>query len=108
MVKYLAQFVDDLHPKTGVLLGQKTPLDFAKAKGHNEIVEYLKNPLKTQVNQVEDCSICFEPRIETYALNPCGHATFCAVCALKLFESRERKCPNCRKHISETMRLFQK
>ena len=108
VVKHLTQFVDDLHPKNGVCWGPKTPLDFAEEKGHHEIVDYLKNPLRAQMNQVENCSICFEPRIETYALSPCGHASFCAVCALRLFESRERRCPNCRKHITNTMQLFLK
>ena len=104
----MAQFVNDLHPKTKE---QKTPLDLANKAGHNEVVNYLKNPIFAHLNQltgVNDCTICFEERIETYALYPCGHATFCTVCALQLFENGDKKCPNCRRQIKDTFRLYLK
>ena len=42
IVKYLVQHVKDKHPKDGVYWGQKTPLDWAKQKGHSEVVNFLK------------------------------------------------------------------
>ena len=42
IVKFLVQHVKDKHPKTGVYWGQKTPLDWAKEKGHSEVVNFLK------------------------------------------------------------------
>ena len=55
--------------------------------------------------QVEECTICYKPRVETYALYTCGHATFCARCALQLYENGD-KCPNCRKEIKNPLLLY--
>ena len=38
-----------------------------------------------------ECSTCFEPRIRTYLLLPCGHATFCEKCAIFIFFAKVRK-----------------
>ena len=54
----------------------------------------------------KDCSICFEPRHETYAFGPCGHASFCKNCALYLFEKGDKRCPTCRATITNTMKIF--
>ena len=43
IVKYLVQFVDNKHPKTGSHWNYKTPLDYAKAEGKTEVVNFLKN-----------------------------------------------------------------
>merc|ERR1712029_593374 len=39
------------------------------------------NKKPTEVPSEPECSICFEPRIRTFLLLPCGHATFCEKCA---------------------------
>ena len=54
----------------------------------------------------KDCSICFEPRHETYVFSPCGHASFCKNCALYLFEKGDKRCPTCRATITNTMKIF--
>ena len=38
-----------------------------------------------------ECSTCFEPRIRTFALLPCGHATFCENCATCFCESPDKR-----------------
>ena len=67
------------------------------------------NKKPTEVPSVPDCSICFEPRIRTFLLLPCGHATFCEKCATFLCEIEDknsRKCPTCRKMITGKVRVF--
>ena len=47
----------------------------------------------------EDCVICFEPLISRGRLVPCGHATFCFKCSIKLTEQDKSMCPLCRTEI---------
>ena len=47
----------------------------------------------------EDCVICFEPLISRGRLVPCGHATFCFKCSIKLTKPDNSKCPLCRTEI---------
>ena len=47
----------------------------------------------------EDCVICFEPLISRGRLVPCGHATFCFKCSIKLTQQDKSKCPLCRTEI---------
>ena len=54
----------------------------------------------------DECTICFEPRNPTYLFFPCGHATFCKDCALRLSENEEKRCPDCRATIQGTCRVF--
>ena len=167
VVKYIVQNVADIHPKTGLFWGQKTPLDYAREKGHTEIVAFLleqnerlhANATNARFNQTilgtailatlavlaaflfwqsynilaslttlailpfwwtkctflyaalistppDNCTICFEPRNETYAFIPCGHASFCKQCAFYLFENGNKKCPTCLSRIERPMRVF--
>ena len=53
-----------------------------------------------------ECSTCFEPRIRTFALLPCGHATFCENCATYFCESPDKRCPTCRAMTTGKVRLF--
>ena len=43
IVKYLVQFLDNKHPKTGSYWKYKTPLDWAKEEGKTEVVNFLQN-----------------------------------------------------------------
>ena len=54
----------------------------------------------------DECTICFGLLIHTYMFYPCGHATFCIDCASRLFKSEEKKCPDCRALIKDTIRVF--
>ena len=47
----------------------------------------------------EDCVICFEPLTSRGRLVPCGHATFCFKCSIKLTEPDKSMCPLCRTQI---------
>ena len=53
-----------------------------------------------------ECSTCFEPRIRTFLLLPCGHATFCEKCATHFCESEEKRCPTCRATVTGKVRVF--
>ena len=61
---------------------------------------------QTENNVKDECTICCEPRHPTYLLFPCGHATFCKDCALRLSENEEKRCPDCRTTIQGTCRVF--
>ena len=54
----------------------------------------------------EECTICFDTRIQTYMFYPCGHATFCKDCAFHLFK-KKKNCPDCRGLIKDTVRVYQ-
>ena len=44
------------------------------------------------------CSICFDNKPKC-AIVPCGHRQFCITCIRKICETKERRCPTCRKII---------
>ena len=50
------------------------------------------------------CSICFEPRTQTYLLTPCGHATFCENCANHF--CNDKRCPICRTMVTGKIKVF--
>ena len=122
VVKYLVRHVEDIHPKDGLYYGQKTPLDYAKQKNRAEVVNFFEHlnqkapepePQPSGAEAVvreplqDECTICYEPRIQTYVFIPCGHATFCKECALHIFENTDKRCPDCRSRIQQTFRIFQ-
>lgn len=51
------------------------------------------------------CIICFEGKIEQYALVPCGHTYFCMTCIDKLMRTT-KTCSVCRKQITSTLRIY--
>ena len=123
VVQYIVQNLRDIHPKTGAYWEQKTPLDFATEAGQSEIVAFLLEendrtlamgavsntppPLtSTPSTSTQDCTICFEYRNETYTFVPCGHASFCKKCALRIFENGNKRCPTCQGEIERPMRVF--
>ena len=68
-----------------------------------EVEKGVENNAEDTVN----CTICFEARNQTYIFYPCGHATFCKDCALKLSQNATKTCPDCRTNIKDTFRVFQ-
>ena len=68
-----------------------------------EVEKGVENNAEDTVN----CTICFEARNQTYIFYPCGHATFCKDCALRLFNNATKTCPDCRTAIKDTFRVFQ-
>ena len=60
------------------------------------------NTTKTSVgNQVEDCIICYDPPISKGRLAPCGHASFCFNCCIRLAKQPKARCPLCRASITQ-------
>ena len=65
-------------------------------------LQAMKNPNYEEPT----CSICFEPRTQTYLLTPCGHATFCESCANHFCNSDDKKCPICRTKATGKIQVF--
>ena len=65
-------------------------------------LQAMKNPNYEEPT----CSICFEPRTQTYLLTPCGHATFCESCATHFCNSKDKKCPICRTMVTGKIKVF--
>ena len=67
------------------------------------------NDKPTEVPSEPECTTCFEPRIRTFLLLPCGHATFCEKCAAyfcEIEDKNRRKCPTCRTMVTGKIRAF--
>ena len=50
------------------------------------------------------CVVCWERPVSAVAV-PCGHATSCYDCLLRVREERQSGCPLCRAGIREVLRL---
>ena len=109
----------------------ETPLDLAVQYEFQHIVKYLMEVEKEKKDQIiqkqkaaspsssikqkipisefckckSDCVICFTPREELYALLPCGHATLCRSCCVKV-TSENSNCPLCRIPVKNYMKIF--
>ena len=75
-----------------------------------ELVDSTSDEAKSSpnVNDVEDneCSICFCVREKTFVIIPCGHATFCEHCSLRICNDTKR-CPTCQTPTTGRLRIFQ-
>ena len=62
----------------------------------------------SNVNDVEDneCTICFCVREKTFVIIPCGHATFCEHCSIRICNDTKR-CPTCQTPTEGRLRIFQ-
>ena len=60
------------------------------------------------VHDMEDneCTICFCVREKTFVIIPCGHATFCEHCSLRICNDTKR-CPTCQTPTTGRLRIFQ-
>ena len=65
------------------------------------------NPNDLELEDVDnECTICFCIRENTFAIIPCGHATFCEDCSLRLCNDTKR-CPTCQTPTTGRLRIFQ-
>ena len=75
-----------------------------------ELVDSTSDEAKSSpnVNDVEDneCTICFCVREKTFVIIPCGHATFCEHCSLRICNDTKR-CPTCQTPTTGRLRIFQ-
>ena len=92
-----------------------TPFDVANKVGKYEIATYILEKKREALNQkssnvIDDkalCIICLEPRNGFYVLVPCGHASLCEPCCIKLTCKTEKsKCPSCRSQIKSYNKIF--
>ena len=102
-----------------ITVAQNDPTDNEQPRGNKQVndSETAKLDSKIFTKATEDmvisstdrsnseCSICFCDRIRTFALVPCGHATFCEDCAKRILEN-VRKCPTCQSVIDTKLRVF--
>ena len=77
-------------------------LNYAKNGNKTDVIQFLEDyfakldlkEAKAKINEPNnDCTICLEPRSQSYAFVPCGHATFCKKCSEIICMSKNRKCP---------------
>ena len=52
-----------------------------------------------------NCTVCLGPRILTWLLMPCRHATFCTDCSQQLIDLGQ-SCPICRSNIDERFQIY--
>ena len=94
----------------------KTPIYVAAKNANFGIVELLNEtkkrkaetelPEETYSNK-DPCMICLGPKNGLYVLLPCGHASLCELCCLKImFQNDYSKCPSCRKPIQDYKKVF--
>ena len=72
----------------------------------DEYEEPILNKNGLELSSGPECSTCFEPRIRSFLLWPCGHATFCEKCATYFCDSEDKRCPTCRATITGKVRVF--
>ena len=53
------------------------------------------------LSENKDCIICLGPQPSKGRLVPCGHASFCFECCMRLTRQPNAKCPLCRTVISQ-------
>ena len=53
------------------------------------------------------CIVCLGPRNGIFAFMPCGHASLCEICCIKVSgRNSNGKCPTCRTPINEYKKIF--
>ena len=79
----------------------------AKVYG-NECQDCLEVVKKCKTCLLEnECVLCTEEKIGTFALVPCGHAKTCFACTNILLDtSNNPKCPFCRESIDNFVTVF--
>ena len=113
--KLLLEFNCDLYVKDK---DGKTAEDFAMQMEHKELVALILDKRKellsldqpsvpsTASNNHGDCTICFEPKTGIFVFLPCFHAVACEDCCVRIIEGDEKKCPMCRKEVTEFKKIF--
>lgn len=63
-----------------------------------EVIKEVEVPICTKLGE---CDVCCEENKHPYAAIPCGHSRVCGDCLSKV-----RKCPACRKEITDFLKLY--
>ena len=118
IVKNLIKHKAKLDPKN--TKGQ-TAFDIALEKNHQEIISFVIEAEsdaaerenigkeKKNINTNAKCIICFNPRNGIFTFNPCGHSVACEYCCKRIVygsSGDSKKCPYCRKPISNYLKVF--
>ena len=53
-----------------------------------------------------DCKVCFEPKNEVFAFQPCGHAVACQQCCETIVGMPDPRCPFCRNEVNWFQKIF--
>ena len=70
-------------------------------QAENEII-----PQENYSNK-DPCIICLAPRNGLYVLLPCGHASLCKLCSIKICcKGPNANCPSCRSPINSYQKIF--
>ena len=118
IVKNLIKHKAKLDPKN--TKGQ-TAFDIALEKNHQEIISFVIEAEsdaaerenigkeKKNINTNAKCIICFNPRNGIFTFNPCGHSVACEYCCKRIVygsSGDSKKCPYCRKPVSNYLKVF--
>ena len=68
---------------------------------HNETKPTIRN--KNTNSRI--CAICYEPIVEQYVMNSCGHSKCCRSCLGKIMENT-KQCPICRSNIKSIIKIY--
>jgi ankyrin repeat protein len=97
---------------------KRKPLAIAIKNGHNDIAKIITDKLQEQNENLEplsrrikisdDCAVCFGPRHNVFAFQPCGHTEICEICCIRIFQepNGNSTCPICRTRATNYMKIF--
>ena len=97
---------------------KRKPLAIAIKNGHNDIAKMITDKLQEQNENLEplsrrikisdDCVVCFGPRHNVFAFQPCGHTEICEICCIRIFQEPNGNptCPICRTRATNYMKIF--
>ena len=72
-----------------------------------ELLPVTQNSTSTNlVRSHGDCKVCFGPKNEIFAFQPCGHAVACKQCCETILGTPDSKCPFCRNEVNWFQKIF--
>ena len=106
--KVLVQMMDE-KTKYKNLNGFKERLDHLEQNQPKVVICSHSSKRRKMLIELGPCEICYEPRNEIFAFQPCGHATICEKCTLTILSTAENnnpKCPICRKSVANYSKVY--
>ena len=92
-----------------------TPLFLATNYEKHDVANYLieiKNMRaedeipKENYSNKDPCIICTAPKNGLYVLLPCGHASLCEACCIRIRYGNPKNCPSCKTPINSYQKIF--
>ena len=94
----------------------RKPLAIASKNGRGDIAKMIMDKLQEQNENLEplsrriqisdECPVCFDPRHDLFAFQPCGHTKICENCCIRIFQEPNPTCPICRTRATSYTKIF--